>query len=195
MSGDDDEEFKTEFIRGGTPILERRSRTSAKRERVANEEALSELVKNLIALPQRMLGELELPEFILDGIVDAKRIKDPSSLDRHLRHVRSLLRDLEWQPMLRRIDHLRAGLGQEEQVPTVSLEWAETLLIQGDPGLARFLEEYPEADRARLRQLVQNVKRTTDGKRAKARRQLEVAVANTLGRAAHDAPDEEEDDD
>lgn len=172
---------------------ERRSRTAEKRERVAGEESLAQLVRDLVQLKEADRRALDLPEIVLDGLADAKKMKNPSALARHLRHVRSMLRGLEWEPLLRRLDLLRAGYAPERVERTTCVRWTERLLVQGDEGLRSFLQLCPEADRRRLRQLVQNVKRAADGKRLKARAQLDLAVKSSLLEAGI-SPDSSEED-
>lgn len=179
MADDDEGDFP-----GGEQLPVRRSRTSEKRERVSNEDALAELVTRLRALTAGQLAAVKVPDLVLDALRDAKQIKSYAALERHLRFTRGLLRGVDWQPLLRRVDLVRAGFAVDETEETgEGFEWTNRLLIQGEPALRRFLEEFPETDRRRIRQLMQNVSRSTEARRAKARRLLETAVQNAIQHA------------
>ena len=184
MQSEDDE---SELIPPEGPAPPR-SRTSEKREKVSNEEALAELVQGLRSLTAGQLANMGCSELVLDALRDSKQIKSYSALERHMRFTRGLLRGEDWQPLLRRLDLVRAGFSvdaTEESGP--AFEWTNALLIQGDPALRRFMEQFPETDRRRVRQLMQNVKRSSEMRRAKARRILETAVHNAIQHAALEA--------
>ena len=76
------------------------SRSDIKRARKVKEEALARLAKELVGLGERTLAKLELPEDVLDPVVDAQRIQSPIALERQLRVVRRALRDASWRRLL-----------------------------------------------------------------------------------------------
>ena len=158
----------------------RRSRTDDKRERVATETALAELSERLLKAPPKVLTALELDDDALQAILDAKKIESPPARGRALRRVRSTLRGADWLTILRRLDAVAGGLSMTALSETEAGRHAALLSAQGDPGLSRFVEQFPHADRGRLRQLVQNVRRVPEAKREKARRQLESLVQATI---------------
>jgi ribosome-associated protein len=167
-----------------------RSRTSLKRERVNNEKALADLVLDLLPLSEDKWRKLGVPEETIDTLIDASKIKAHGARGRQMRLVRSTLRGVEWSLIRRGLDRLKAGLTLEGSPTSApSIDWSEQLLVQGDPGLARFVEEFPRADRKRLRQLIRNVKSAPSAKRGKARIQLERAVAQELLHADDDEHD------
>jgi ribosome-associated protein len=170
---------------GGEPDEDARSRSSLKRERVNNETALYDLVVELLPLSEARWIAFGVPQIAIDKLLDARKIKSHSARDRHLRLIRSTLRDFDWSLIRRKLDRLKAGLPiGEDVVPAANVvTWTEQLLVQGDAGLARFAEEYPSADRKRLRTLVRNVTGAPDMKRGKTRQALERAVQNEINRA------------
>lgn len=188
MPGDDrprrrfsepEEEPKPVPIIGQDPDAVTRSRTSLKVERVNNESALAELAQELVGLNEEMWVSMGVPALTLDALRDAKKIKTYSARARHMRLVRSTLRDADWMDLRRRLDLRKLGILAAPADEQVS-EWCEQLLIQGDPALARFLEEFPKADRKRLRQIVRNVRAAPVEKRGKARMPLEQAVIHVI---------------
>ncbi len=194
MNGDDrprrrrrrEEEERVEVpIIGEDADADVRSRTSLKRERVNNENALKELVNELIDLNEGTYSSLEVPELVVDALLDARKIKSHGARERHLRLIRARLRDMDWVSLRRRIDLRKMGI-QVEAPNQETTDWSEQLLIQGDPGLARFVEEYPHADRKRLRTLVRNVTAASPQRRGKARLALEQAVTHILSASPDD---------
>lgn len=166
-----------------------RSRSSIKRERVNNENALAELILELMPLTPARWEELGVPALTIDKMLDAKKIKHPGARARQIRTVRNTLRDADWTQVRLRFDHFRAGYPLDapgEEGSSDAQVWAEQLLVQGDSGIARFCEEYPNADRKRIRQLVRNVEKAPGAKRGKLRVQLDRAVAQEV-KSASDA--------
>jgi ribosome-associated protein len=163
-----------------------RSRSSIKRERVNNETALAELIEELLPLSLERWQQLAVPALTIDKMLDAKKIKHAGARARQVRTVRSTLRDADWTLVRLRLDQFRAGFPLAAVDETESSEaqvWSEQLLVQGDSGLARFMEEYPDADRKRLRQAVRNVVGAPTTKRGKTRVQLDRAVAREVAAA------------
>lgn len=163
-----------------------RSRTSIKRERINNELALSELAVALVNHNASQLQALGLSDLAIEAINNARVIKSFAARDRQLRLVRARLRDLDWMQIRVALDRRRAGfilapsrVGSEE-----ARVWTEQLLVQGDPGLARFMEIYDTANRQRLRQLVRTVTHSAEAKRHKTRLLLLSAVEEILERQA-----------
>lgn len=154
-----------------------RSRTSLKKERVNNERALATLVRDLLPLTEERWQALGVPDDAVATLLDARKVKSHGARQRHLRLIRAALRDADWGHIRRNLDRQRAGLGVSDKGPSdLVLQWTDQLLVQGDAGLGRFLAEYEQADRKRLRTLIRNVATAPDGKKGKARLALERAV-------------------
>lgn len=159
----------------------RPSRTSEKLKREANEAALAQLGKRMVSLGASKLAFLDLPEEILDAVEDARKMTSAPALGRQMRRIRGFLRDLDWTSMLRRLDAKSAGIAfDEEEGRPDAVQWSTELPLHGDRGLGRFLELYPNGDRKRLRQLAMNVARSTEAKRTKARKQLQMVIEGTI---------------
>lgn len=159
-----------------------RSRASLKRERVHNEKALAQLAKDLLALRPVDWSRLLLSEEAVDALADGQRITSHSARERHLRRVRSLLRSDDWMALRRRLDQLRSGTAVDATSSEAdpALRWSEVLIVHGDAGLARFIEEHPDVDRTGLRRLLRNVQNAGDMKKTRARETLESALRSIL---------------
>jgi ribosome-associated protein len=161
-----------------------RSRTDDKEERVAIEEGLSKLSAELVQTKDSWLIQLDLSESLQDAIHDAQKIKSPIAKNRQMRIVRRELRSTDWQRIHKALQVLSAhgalpSVGPDPTQSTVAT-WVKRLLAQGNDALSAFLEEFPNADRTQLRQLIRNIEKAPKDKRAKAESKLTDAVAEFL---------------
>ena len=69
-----------------------RSRTDARLERKHSEADLADLAQAVVSVSDRQLALLELPEALLDAVLEARAIRSPRARDRALRVVRRELR-------------------------------------------------------------------------------------------------------
>ncbi len=176
LSTSDDEEEEWE-----------RSRTSLKKERVNNEQALTELALRLLEQNRTHLQSLGVSENVADALDDLRKIKSHAAKARQLRLVRARLRDLDWMSVRAALDQKRAGfapLPGTDEPRGEARTWTEQLLIQKDEGLSRFVREFESNQRQRLRQLVRNVNQAGEAKRHKARKLLLSAVQEVIDLSA-----------
>ena len=157
-----------------------RSRSDARRERKASEEALMRLAKALVELPQRTLDRLALPEGILDVVVRARLVRDPAPRNRALRLVRIALRDGDAAQIARALEEVHEP--QPRSRASSDLEqWRKKLLEGGEAALTEYLAAFPDADRRQLRQLVRNVSKASDASRAHALTSLIKVLRRSTG--------------
>jgi ribosomal 50S subunit-associated protein YjgA (DUF615 family) len=167
-----------------------RSRSSMKDERVQNENALSELVESILKVSDSKWSALGVPEIAHDALRDILMIKDPGAQARQKKFTRGLIRGVDWPALALRVEQFRAGRGLSESTDPLPehVQRAHELATQGDRGLGRFLEEFPGANRTRLRQLLKNIENCSEAKRPRARAVLAQAILDVL--KARDANDE-----
>ncbi|HVJ16692.1 MAG TPA: ribosome biogenesis factor YjgA [Polyangiaceae bacterium] len=159
---------------------ERRSRTDVRRAEAAREEALARLARDLVALNERRLEQLELPDPVLDSVLDGKKMKSPAALNRQVRTIRIALRDVEWWLIRARLDQLLAT-GVADDRSGREMEWVVRLVGGGNDALDELLREHPGADRGHLRTLIRNVIKANAGRRQKAEQQLARTLRALLG--------------
>ncbi len=70
-----------------------RSRTDARHERKRTENALADLARQLVALSDRQLAGLDLPERLRNAVGEARAIRSARARDRAIRVVRKELRN------------------------------------------------------------------------------------------------------
>lgn len=148
-----------------------RSRSDDRRAQVVREEALVQLARDLVAQTARRLEQLELPEPVLDAVLDAQKIKSAPALNRQIRTVRAALRDVEWWTIRARLETLLVT-GVAGEAGGRENEWVVRLVGEGNDALEELLREHPGADRGHLRTLVRNVLRADANRRKKAEQQL-----------------------
>jgi ribosome-associated protein len=166
--------------KGDDDEREVRSRSDVRRAEAAREEALVRLARELVAQTERRLEQLELPDAVLDAVLDAQKIKSHAALNRQIRTVRGALRDAEWWNIRARLEQLLktgvagSGSGKEN-------EWVVRLVGEGNDALDELLREHPGADRGHLHTLVRNVIKANAARRNKAEQALARALRSLLG--------------
>lgn len=136
---------------------EDKSRSQIKREF----RALKGLGIQLVALSKGQLRAVPLSEATRDAVLAAKAMTR-AALQRQYRHLAHLLEEED-------LAAIRAALAGElqphiEEVAALhdAERWRDKLLSADEGQLAAFVEQYPECDRTRLRQLVRNARKESE---------------------------------
>jgi len=117
------------------------------------------LAEKLVALTEAQLAKLPVPEALLPHIRETKRITAHVAHKRQLAFLAKQMRreDEDALETLRDAMDENGEAARREVAAMHRVEqWRERLLDNGDAALAELLDEYPQADRQRLRQLVRN---------------------------------------
>jgi ribosome-associated protein len=143
--------------------------------------ALQDLGEALVALDPRRLKELELPERLVDAVLQARGIRAHEGRRRQMQYIGKLMRDIDAAPVQAALAQWAQG-PREENARFAALErWRDRLLVE--PGaLDAFVGAYPQADRRHLESLISdaNLERVRGGPPHRYRelfRQLKAAVA------------------
>lgn len=117
------------------------------------------LAEQLVALTPAKLAKLPIPEDLMPHIVETQRITSHIAHKRQLQYLAKQMRR-EDDAVLEAIrDALEAGgdaARRESALLHRAEHWRDRLVGEGDAALTELLEEYPQADRQKLRQLVRN---------------------------------------
>jgi ribosome-associated protein len=124
-------------------------------------EALEVLAlgEQLVALSEAQLARLPVPESLLPHIRECRRITAQIAHKRQLQYLAKQMRreDDEVLEAIRDALDEKGEAARREVAAMHRVEtWRERLLDGGDAALAELLDEYPQADRQQLRQLVRN---------------------------------------
>jgi ribosome-associated protein len=140
----------------GTPpdgATERPSKTRRK----ADMHALQDLGVALVELEPKRFAELAveaaLPERLVEAIRDARTVTAWGARKRALQFVGKLMRDVDAEPIRRRLDLWAQGHDIDVARQRALETWRERLLAEPD-ALDALAAEHPALDRARLRSLI-----------------------------------------
>ncbi len=137
-----DDEFETEEF---TP-----SKSARKREMTA----LQKIGEELVGLSERELARMPLEdEKLQQAIHEARRIRSNSARRRQLQYIGKLMRNIDATPLANAL----AALHQQQHVTDAfhQIEDHRDQLLTGtNEAVEAILQEYPQADRQHLRQLV-----------------------------------------
>lgn len=127
---------------------EKPSKTQRKKEVTA----LQDLGEALVELKDEQLAEIELPEFLRDAVLDAKRIKSFEGRRRQMQYIGKLMRKVDAAPIRAALDAFRAGPRRETALHKRAEAWRERLLAD-EAALAEFARDQPQADTHQLQAL------------------------------------------
>ena len=145
------------------------------------------LAEKLVALPAAQLARLPIPEELMPHIVETQRITSHIAHKRQLQFLAKQMRREEDEVLEAIRDAMDEG-GEAARRETALLhqaeQWRDRLLADGDDALAALLEEFPTADRQKLRQLVRNATdERAKNKPPRAFRELYRAVHDLLAQS------------
>jgi ribosome-associated protein len=150
----------------------RPSRTQRKKE----VSALQDLGAELVALNDRQLAGIALPERLRDAVLEARHITKFEAKRRQLQYIGKLMRGVEAEPIRAALDAVHAYSRGETATHKRAEAWRERLL--NAPGaVGELLVEYPRMDDRRLRVLVRAALRErAEGRPPRAFRELYQAL-------------------
>jgi ribosome-associated protein len=136
------------------PETEEKSRTKAKHE----VEALQRLGERLIELSKEQIKSMAIPDDLKREVLFAKTITRHGAKRRQLQYIGSIMRDIDPESVVTAIDRLSMARAMASS-KFKKMEQLRDELIQGNQAsLDSFIDDHPQADRQRLRQLARNAK-------------------------------------
>jgi ribosome-associated protein len=130
----------------------------SKSQRKRDMQALQKIGAQLVELNADQLAQIELPEFLLEAILAAQRIRDFEGRRRQMQYIGKLMREVDPAPICARLDQWHGVARAHTASQRLAERWRERLLDEDD-ALALFANEYPGSDLQRLRSLVASIKR------------------------------------
>ncbi|MEW6133277.1 MAG: ribosome biogenesis factor YjgA [Pseudomonadota bacterium] len=119
--------------------------------------ALQDIGEELVKLPANKLEKLDLPEELRRAVEDCRRFTRHGAIRRQLQYIGRLMRGVDEAPIARQLAAWR-GESDEEKALQHRIERWRDRLIENDEALTLFLNDYPQADATRLRQLIRNAR-------------------------------------
>ena len=130
----------------------------SKSRRKREMQARQDLGEELVGLSEARLGELDLPERLLDAVLQAKRISKFGALRRQLQYIGRLMREVDPTPIEAQLEVWRGQARQGGAYLHRIERWRERLLAS-DGALDELALAHPGSDLARVRTLVHAARR------------------------------------
>lgn len=127
----------------------------SKSQRKRDADRMQAIGEKIIALPEARFTQLPLPDRLRTAVETARKLTQRGALRRQRQYIGRLMRELdtaELEEALQSLDQQDAG---ENALFHAAESWRERLINEGSSALEAFFDNYPEADRQRLRQLVE----------------------------------------
>jgi ribosome-associated protein len=149
---------------------------ASKSQRKRESQSLQDVGEALVALSAERLQSLDLPQNLLDAVIEARRISKFGALRRQMQYIGRLMREIDATPIRARLDAWKGQSGEEVAQMHRIERWRSRLLAD-EQALGELLAEDPRADGQRLRALVRNARReAAAGKPPKSFRELFQAL-------------------
>ena len=136
-------------------LVERPSKSQLKREMIE----LQALGKKIIDLPEGQRAKFPLSDDMLAAIEETHRIRSHEGLRRHMQYVGKLMRKEDLEAIQAVFDDIEKAQVQRDHAFLRLEKWRDRLIEEGDDAVEPFLEDYPQADRQALRQLIRNARK------------------------------------
>ncbi len=121
-------------------------------------EALQTLGVRLCELSKEKLLKLDLPESVLDAVLESKKITANGAIRRHRQYLGRLMREIDTAPIEEQLAKWD-GKNQEENAYFHGLERWRTRLLKDSDAVAEFIALYPQTDSQQLRTLIRNAQK------------------------------------
>ena len=127
--------------------------------------------ERLVRLPEERLRKFDLPDELLEALLEAKRISAHGGLRRQLRYIGKLMRGVDMDRLTRDLEAIKTSSAQQDRLLHAAEDWRERLLTEAS-ALDELLRAYPEIDAQPLRTLLRNIKNEPTDRPSKYRRTL-----------------------
>lgn len=119
------------------------------------------LGESLIDLPEKKLRSLPIGEELLEAIEAVREMKNDNGRRRQLQRIGKLMRHEDIDAIKNELNHSLKQEKQQHAVKNQQIEQAKTiyhsLINDGNQALTDFIDQYPQANRQLLRQLISNI--------------------------------------
>lgn len=129
---------------------------------------LQNLGIELLNLSPENLASIPLTSALEDAFTQVRSIKKREALRRHHQLIGKLMRSADAEAIVEALDKIKEVNDRINRMSHAMEQWRDNL-IQGDQGyLEQFIQQYPNADRQQLRQLVRSTKKELSQKKPPA---------------------------
>ena len=144
----------------------------SKTKRKQEMHALQDIGEQLVGLNKGRLAQINLPETLLDAVIEAKRLTGHEARRRQMQYLGKLMRSVDEEPIRAKLDEWN-NVTRVQGAKFHALErWRERLLTE-EKALSDLVVEYARADIQQIRTLIRNAqKEAAAGKPPKSSRAL-----------------------
>ncbi|GAB2191287.1 ribosome biogenesis factor YjgA [Sessilibacter sp. MAH2] len=128
----------------------------SKTQRKKESNALQEFGEKLTALNDQQIATLNLDSDILDAVKQARIMRPGNGRRRQIQYIGKLLRNSDFESIQLNYDEMYKEQENQVQLHHVCENWRDRL-IDDNSALQDFIDQYPQADRQQLRQLLRNI--------------------------------------
>lgn len=130
----------------------------SKSQRKRDMTALQKLGATLVALKLSQIEQLNLPEALLDAVMEARRLTKHEAIRRQMQFIGRVMRSVDAAPIQAQIDAWN-GVNDQETAKQHQLERWRDRLVEDDAALAEFIAQFPACDAQPLRTLIRNTRK------------------------------------
>ena len=123
---------------------------------------LQDLGKTLVKLSREQLARIDMPESLRDAVNECRRFTKHEAIRRQMQYIGKIMRDIDAGPIAAQVAQIEAPSKRQTALFHVAERWRADFLEQPD-AIARFVQEYPEADPHRLRALADQAREEKRG--------------------------------
>ncbi|MCU7836246.1 MAG: DUF615 domain-containing protein [gamma proteobacterium symbiont of Taylorina sp.] len=153
------------------------SKSQAKRD----VEELQKLGEKLVKLSRAILESFKLEEKLMDALLLAQNIHSNSAKRRQRQLIGKLMRQADYDKIRTQLERYQNQAVEANAYFHKLENYRDQLLAQGDKAVNHLLNDYPQLDRSRLRQLLRNAKKETEqNKPPKSTRQIFQYLKNNI---------------
>ncbi|MEY4768837.1 MAG: hypothetical protein RL637_1476 [Pseudomonadota bacterium] len=119
-----------------------------------------EFAQQLTHLSTHQLAQLSLPEYLIAAIMLAGKLPPTAARKRQLKYITAELRQLNLADIQTHYAQLKQQTADQIRIQHQAEKWRDYLINNGNAeSLTELFNEYPEADRQKLRQLQRQAKK------------------------------------
>lgn len=149
-----------------------RPETPSKTKRKQEMHALQDIGEQLVGLNKDRLAQVNLPETLLDAVIEAKRLTGHEARRRQMQYLGKLMRSVDEEPIRAKLDEWNNVTRVQAAKFHLLERWRDRLLTE-EQALSDLVVEYARADIQQIRTLIRNAqKEAAAGKPPKSSRAL-----------------------
>ena len=136
----------------------------SKTQRKQEMHALQDIGEQLVKLNKNRLEQLNLPETLLDAVIEAKRLTKHEAIRRQMQYLGKLMRTVDAAPIQAKLDEWNNVTRAHSAKFHLVERWRERLLAEPH-ALGELVAEYAPADIQQIRTLIRNAQKEAEAAR------------------------------